>query len=267
MNLPRDTELTLIGRQKPRWIGLLLILPLLVLANYASAQTTVPTTIKFDHIQTGFNLTGAHVLVPCEACHIQGVFKGTPRDCASCHMPGNRMGATAKPVRHVATIAPCDTCHRTTGWVPAFFSHVNVAPGTCLNCHNGTLATSKPNGHILTTSSCDTCHRTTAWSPAGFNHIGVLPGTCETCHNGVTAKGVGGSPTTRYPSYSGHVPTLSWISCDSCHNSTTTFLGAKVHGTVVITPGTCTSCHYRASHEGSGTQSCDKCHSTSTWNK
>jgi hypothetical protein len=314
MNLPRETKLTFIGRHKPRWIGLLLILPLLVLANYASAQTTVPTTIKFDHIQTGFNLTGAHVLVPCEACHIQGVFKGTPRDCASCHMPGNRMGATSKPVRHLATIAPCDTCHRTTGWVPAFFSHVNVAPGTCLTCHNGSLATSKPNGHILTTSSCDTCHRTTAWSPAGFNHIGVLPGTCETCHNGtkatgkpgnhvstsescdvchhttawlpagydhigvvpgtcqtchngVTAKGVGGSPTTRYPSYSGHVPTLSWISCDSCHNSTTTFLGAKVHGTVVITPGTCTSCHYRSSHEGSGTQSCDKCHSTSTWNK
>lgn len=294
----------------PKRTGLILILPLMVLAHIGFAQAADSGSIKFDHIQTGFNLTGAHILARCESCHIQGVFKGTPRDCSTCHMAGNRMGATAKPSQHVPTTAPCESCHRTTGWTPASYSHVGVAPGACMTCHNGSMATGKPNGHVFTTSSCDTCHRTTAWVPAGFNHIGVapgtcrtchgvtatglpsghvtispsdscdkchstttwlgasfdhtgvVPGTCATCHNGTTATGVGGSPTTRYPSYSGHVPTTMWPSCDACHKSTTSFLNAKVHGSGAPVSGVCNICH--AKHNNS--QSCDKCHtSTSNW--
>jgi len=341
----------------PKRIGLMLILPLMVLAHVDLAQAA----IKFDHIQTGFNLTGAHILTRCESCHIQGVFKGTPRDCATCHMAGNRMGATAKPAQHVPTTTPCESCHRTTGWTPASYSHAGVAPGACMTCHNGSMATGKPRGHVLTTSSCDSCHRTTAWFPAGFNHMGVAPGTCATCHgvtatgkpnghvvttdscdkchrttawlpasfdhtgvvpgtcatchgvtatgkpsghvattdscdkchstttwlgasfdhtgvvagtcatchNGTTAKGVGGGNPSQYPLNSGqHVSTTLWPSCDSCHKSTTTFTGASVHKSVVVPPGSCTSCHFRNSHEGSGTKSCDSsgCHtSTSNW--
>ncbi len=214
------------GWHKPRWIGLLVILPILAITHFAFAQTTVPGTIKFNHIQTGFNLTGAHVQARCESCHIQGVFRGTPRDCATCHMQGNRMGASAKPMRHIPTAAPCDSCHRTTGWTPASFSHAGISPGACLSCHNGTISTGKPNGHVLTTASCDSCHRTTAWTPAGFNHTGVVPGTCTTCHNGTTATGKS----------SGHV--LTTLSCDSCHR-TTTWLGAAFNHTGVV-PGTCT---------------------------
>jgi len=343
----------------PRRIGLMLmlILPLMVLAHVDLAQAA--GAIKFDHIQTGFNLTGAHILTRCESCHIQGVFKGTPRDCATCHMAGNRMGATAKPSQHVPTTTPCESCHRTTGWIPASYSHAGVAPGACMTCHNGSMATGKPRGHMLTTSSCDSCHRTTAWVPAGFNHMGVAPGTCATCHgitatgkpnghvvttdscdkchrttawlpasfdhtgvvpgtcatchgitatgkpsghvattdscdkchstttwlgasfdhtgvvagtcatchNGTTAKGVGGGNPSQYPLNSGqHVSTTLWPSCDSCHKSTTSFTGAFVHKSVTVPKGSCTSCHYRKSHEGSGSQSCDNCHtSTSNW--
>jgi hypothetical protein len=93
-----------------------------------------------------------------------------------------------------------------------------------------------------------------------------VPGTCATCHNGTTAKSVGGGPTTRYPSYSGHIPTTWWPSCDSCHKSTTSFANANVHRSVSVPAGSCNSCHYRKPHEGSGSQSCDQCHrSTSTW--
>lgn len=339
----------------PKRLGIAFVLPLILLTDIGFAQAAVSGTIKFDHIQTGFNLTGAHILVRCESCHVQGVFKGTPRDCATCHMPGNRMGATAKPDRHVPTTAPCESCHRTTGWTPASYSHAGVAPGTCMSCHNGGMASGKPKGHVLTTSSCDSCHRTTAWYPAGFNHMGVAPGTCRschgvtasglpnghiaispsdscdkchrttswlptsfdhtgvvpgtcatchgvtatgkpsghvsttescdkchstttwlgagfdhngvvagtcaTCHNGTTAKGVGGSPTTRYPNYSGHVPTSMWPSCDICHKSTTSFLNAKVHGSGASVSGQCNICHKH--HNNS--QSCDRCHSTSKW--
>lgn len=297
--------------------GLVFMLLWLTSAHFALAQTADPGPVKFDHIQTGFNLTGAHVLVRCESCHIQGLFKGTPRDCATCHMAGNRMGATAKPDRHVPTVAPCESCHRTTGWIPASYSHAGVAPGSCMTCHNNSMATGKPSGHMITTDSCDSCHRTTAWSPAGFNHlgvapgtcrnchgvtatglpnghvtisptdscdkchrttswlpasydhVGVVPGTCADCHNGKKAPGVSGGNPSRYPLNAGlHVSIIWWPSCDSCHTSTITFANATVHRSVTVPVGSCTSCHYRASHEGSGTQSCDSggCHrSTSSW--
>jgi len=186
MNEHQNETKLFYGWHKPRWIGLLFILPLLAITHFAFAQTDAPGTIKFNHIQTGFNLTGAHVQARCESCHIQGVFRGTPRDCATCHMQGNRMGASAKPMRHIPTAAPCDSCHRTTGWTPASYSHAGISPGSCQSCHNGTISTGKPNGHVLTAASCDSCHRTTAWTPAGFNHAGVVPGTCTTCHNGTT---------------------------------------------------------------------------------
>jgi hypothetical protein len=304
-----DTNLVFHAWNFPRWIGLLFIMSSLAVTQIASAQTSNPATIKFDHMKTGFILSGVHLQVQCESCHVQGVFKGTPRDCATCHMPGNRFGASAKPSQHISTIAPCSTCHRTSGWVPATFSHVGVAPGGCMSCHNGSMATSKPSGHIVTTESCDKCHRTTAWFPAGFNHAGVVPGTCRTCH-GVTATGVpsghiailltdscdqchstttwlgagfnhvgvvpgtcatchcvnatcvGGSATSRYPKTSGHVSIVNWPSCDICHNSTTTFSTAKVHGSSAAVSGLCNICH--AHHNNS--QSCDRCHtSTSNW--
>ncbi len=294
-----------------RGIGLLFMLSLLALMPIALAQAAEVGSAKFNHIKTGFNLAGPHALAPCDSCHVQGVFKGTPRDCASCHSVGNRMGATAKPNTHISTVAPCDSCHRYTTWTPATFSHVGVAPGACMTCHNGSTATGKPNGHIFTSASCDGCHRTAAWLPAGYDHKGVLPGTCTTCHgisatgvpsghlggmapgqcdgchttkawvpasydhkgvvagtcatchNGITAKGVGGVPTTQHPSYSGHVPTTFWTSCDICHKSFTSFANAKVHGSGASVTGKCNTCH----SEHNNSQSCDNCHSTSTWNK
>jgi hypothetical protein len=250
-----------------RLIRLLFIWPLLALAHVALVQAAELDSAKFDHIKTGFNLTGAHVQARCESCHIQGLFKGTPRDCATCHMAGNRTGATAKPGRHVPTTAPCDSCHRTTGWVPASYSHAGVAPGSCMTCHNGSMSTGKPSGHTLTTESCDKCHRTTAWFPAGYNHLGIAPGTCKTCH-GVTATGMP----------SGH--TVTSDSCDKCHR-TTAWLPAYFDHTGVV-PGTCATCHNGTTAKGVGGSatsshpkvsghvpttlwpSCDICHKSTT---
>jgi hypothetical protein len=293
----------------PQWIGLLVMLPLLAMMHLALAQTVEAGSAKFDHMKTGFNLAGPHAVAQCDSCHVQGIFKGTPRDCASCHRAGNRMGATSKPNRHIATMAPCDSCHRSTTWTPATFSHVGVVPGACMTCHNGSIATGKPNGHIFTLASCDGCHRTSAWLPAGYDHrgvapgtcttchgvsatgkpsghvatsascdkchsttawlpasydhTGVVPGTCATCHNGVTAKGVGGVPTTQHPSYSSHVPTSLWPSCDSCHKSTVSFTGAYVHKSVAVPTGSCTTCH--SYHNAP--KSCDSggCHSSTNY--
>ena len=134
------------------------------------------------------------------------------------------------------TTASCDTCHRTTGWTPATFSHTGVTPGSCATCHNGTTARGKTANHLPTTLSCDSCHRTTAWIPATFTHTGVTPGTCATCHNGTSARG---KPTAHF---------VTTKSCDVCHRTTGwTPLGTYSH----LSPGykahgaglTCTSCH------------------------
>jgi len=212
---------------------------------------------SFDHLRTGFPLTGAHAVTPCETCHVGGRLAGTPTQCDYCHRPGSRIATTVMPARHIRTTEPCDNCHRSAiGWAGARFSHVGVAPGTCQTCHNGGSAHGKPSGHVPTTASCDQCHRTLVWVPAGYNHVGVAPGTCANCH-GVTATG---KPA-------GHMVTSS--SCDACHRTTAWIPSYFNH--VGVTPGTCLTCHNGATATGlpSGhmatTRSCDSCHTTSGW--
>lgn len=211
----------------------------------------------FDHLRSGFPLTGAHASAPCESCHLGGQMAGTPKECAACHRAGSRISATVMPARHVPTAEACDNCHRSAiTWSGARFSHVAVAPGSCFTCHNGSTASGKPAGHLMTTASCDGCHRTAAWLPAGFNHAAVVPGTCATCH-GVSATG---KPAN-------HVATTS--SCDACHSTRAWRPALFNHANVA--PGTCQSCHNGASATGtpSGhmatTRSCDACHTTTAW--
>jgi hypothetical protein len=97
--------------------------------------------------------------------------------------------ATGKPSGHVPTTASCDSCHRTSAWLPATFSHSSVAPGTCTTCHNGSTATGKSSGHFLTTRACDACHTTSAWLPTrSYTHSSPFykphnsSVTCASCH-------------------------------------------------------------------------------------
>jgi hypothetical protein len=62
------------------WWKLCLSLTLVMGNTGLLAQSAVR---NFDHLKTGFALTGFHTNVRCESCHIKGVFKGTPRDCAA----------------------------------------------------------------------------------------------------------------------------------------------------------------------------------------
>jgi hypothetical protein len=112
-----------------------------------------------------------------------------PGGCTSCH---NGAAAAGRPARHLATLASCDSCHRTTAWVPANYTHTGVAAGSCATCHNGSGAKAKPAGHFVTTRSCDSCHRTTSWRPLlPYQHLSPLyptnhpaVGSCNVCHLG-----------------------------------------------------------------------------------
>ncbi len=159
----------------------------------------------FDHNLARFPLTGAHLNVACESCHIGGVYQGTPMDCYSCHRQdephGGRFGTD------------CAACHTTTAWKPATFDHnLTNFPLTgaharldCSRCHGSgaftALSTACASCHADPAfhrgafgTNCASCHSTSSWTPAayrgshptisheggsGIHHGGA---SCRTCH-------------------------------------------------------------------------------------
>ena len=231
-------------------MAILIALTMAVYAPAVSAQA-VRQTSDFNHMKTGFPLTGVHINVECETCHVGGIFKGTATDCAGCHSAGRRVVAPFKPANHIVTNTPCEVCHSSTvSFLGARFNHIGVQPKACMTCHNGGMGPGKPGGHIPTTLACDSCHRTSAWIPAGFDHMGVAPGSCTTCH-GVTATGKPG----------GHVLTASV--CDACHK-TTGWIPAGYNHIGITQP--CSSCHNgstaigKPSYHITVTAECNTCH-------
>jgi hypothetical protein len=222
---------------------------------------------NFNHAQTGFPLSGLHASTECGACHVGGIFKGTPRNCSGCHSKGRRVTATTMPANHVQTNDPCETCHtNTVTFLGARINHGKVSLESCTQCHNGIISTGRPSNHaggLRTTESCGRCHRTYAWIPANFNHTGVTPKSCATqCHNGVTATGRPAGHTTQLKSTS---------SCDVCHRYTGWYPTFYDHSSVAS--GSCTNCHngVEATRRPSGhsgmkaTLVCDQCHTTYAW--
>jgi len=224
----------------------------------ATSRGWRPSTFKHP---ASFPLRSAHALAQCAACHATR-FKGTPRDCASCHLQAFN---SAKNPNHIASGFPtqCEACHRESGWRPATFTdhgrtrfpltgahqkvdcarcHVGGKfTGTateCLACHQAKFQATQSPSHAAAgfSTDCATCHTTNAWQPAAFDHN-----------------------KTRFPLSGAHQK----LTCTRCHN------GGKYKGT----PADCYSCHqadYRRTtnpnHAAAGfpTQ-CAACHGTSAW--
>ena len=247
------------------WVRTLAILGLFLLALPNSDTLAAPAkrNVSFDHVKTGFPLTGAHVTLPCETCHVQGTFKGTPKKCAACHTRGSRIQTTTfKSSNHIVTVQACDQCHTSTAsWSVAFFSHTGVIPHQCSQCHNRSIAKGKPANHTPTNAPCDTCHRTTTWMSASFTHVTVMPGSCTTCH-------IPGGSGLAKPS--NHIPTN--LPCDACHTTGGSFTTSRFthSATQGVMPSQCSTCHsgsftsMNALGKSSGhvvtSASCDQCH-------
>ncbi|HSP33507.1 MAG TPA: hypothetical protein VLU46_04230, partial [Thermoanaerobaculia bacterium] len=166
-------------------------------------------------------LAGVHATQPCSACHRNGVYAGTPRTCAGCHIA--RYNATTSP-NHAAAGFPttCDTCHKYTDatWQQAVFNHSSFplagahtsqpcsachknnvyagTPRTCVGCHQTDYNNSKNPSHVAAgfPTTCDLCHRFSdlSWTQAVFNHtwFPITSGShagraCNECHNVPTA--------------------------------------------------------------------------------
>ena len=216
-----------------------------------------PITAPFDHLSTGFVLDGVHRDLPCESCHMDAVFKGTPRACGVCHVTGSRFNATPKTANHILTTNNCGACHDTTSFRPAVhFNHAEVL-GACVSCHNGVLAQGEGKTHPATSQACEACHTVMSWNPPKtVDHTQIplaVAGFCIICHNGVQASGQ--SP--------GHIATN--LECGDCHLSST-WLGASFDHTGIVSG--CVSCHNGTKAVGKQgahmptSNSCETCHTT-----
>ena len=123
---------------------------------------------SFDHITTGFDLFGAHATVSCDSCHVEGLFKGTPRDCATCHSLNGLVDASPRPIDHIQSSERCESCHTSTLWEEIVRVDHTQTLGACTSCHNDLSAEGLPPNHISTTEQCDACHSDLGWTPVPF---------------------------------------------------------------------------------------------------
>lgn len=185
---------------------------------------------RFDHLTTGYALTGEHSQLDCGECHIGGVFEALPRECDACH---DNVIATGMPSLHVETTAPCDTCHTTSGFIASANMDHSIVNSGCASCHDGIQATGKSATHVATTNICEACHTTNIWSPVRFfDHLNSI-GSCVSCHNNTIEDGKSAT----------HMPTTD--ACDACHSYSRqpvwSSQGGEVnHGEVL---GRCSYCH------------------------
>ncbi|MEZ5288824.1 MAG: multiheme c-type cytochrome [Vicinamibacterales bacterium] len=174
----------------------------------------------FNHASI-FALVGQHAQTACTTCHVNNVYRGTPRDCVGCHQ--DDYNRTSAP-NHASAGFPttCETCHRASdsSWRGASFNHNSVfnlvgrhastvceschrngvyrgTPRDCVGCHvdqyNRTTNPNHASSGFPTT--CENCHRAadTSWNQGTFNHATVFAlvgrhasATCTACHrNGI----------------------------------------------------------------------------------
>jgi hypothetical protein len=196
--------------------------------------------VSFDHSQTGFSLTGAHVSATCESCHAETPLSEMSTTCGACHTGDDAHGGQLG--------SDCASCHTTSAWKPSTFNHSRSsfpltgahASATCASCH--------PGGRFARTpSTCGACHA------SDDAHGGQLGLNCGSCHSTTAWK-----PSTFDHSRSSFALTGAHTSasCASCHP------GGRFAGT----SSSCASCHGSDDpHGGQFGSNCASCHTTSAW--
>ena len=232
---------------------------------------------NFDHDESDYPLTGKHVDVACDACHLVKrlsprtntngellpVFKPVPhRDCVSCH---------ADPHKGQLTAA-CGECHVTRGFSiidKREFNHSATryplkgkhAAVSCDACHGKNLTTKAP-----AFATCASCHSD---PHRGEGMIAGKPQDCAACH-----KVEGFMPSTftvakhREAAYALEGKHAS-VACGSCHVPGPASVGAKATriARLRIPYAQCSDCHADAHARQLAARSqkgaCEACHTVS----
>jgi len=228
-------------------------------AAASSAATVVMDPNTFDHMTTGFPLTGRHSDLECEDCHVGGVYESLPTLCRACH---DDVLAPGMPGNHIATSLSCDACHSTQEFLMAARKEVDhslFGAQPCVVCHNGYNADGKAANHLTTSDLCGACHGKRGWTQVSAVDHSQVYGSCFSCHNGVQATGKSAT----------HMSTTD--SCVDCHaaDAGITWNTTQVDHSQVL--GVCSGCHDGVTATGKGpthiptSKECNNCHTTVNW--
>jgi hypothetical protein len=190
------------------------------------------------HSQTRFELTGSHLAVPCQNCHLINTkwhFKNLGMNCIDCHknVHGNELTSKFMPDND------CKTCHQTNNWYNIKYDHnlttfklsgkhLSVA---CSKCHHNTSDGSNEYKFASTKSECFNCHKDI--------HMGQFKDVvCQECHGFNSWKMEAfDHNNTGFPLGGAHAK----LSCGSCHkkseNNGITFIKYKMESFK------CAACH------------------------
>ena len=183
------------------------------------------------------------------------------------HVPPDGFQRTRHPGPATGFPPTCDQCHDTVLWTDATFDHSTtgfpltglhtVPPRACTDCHVN-------NNYNLNTGACVSCHLKDYQGTTNPNHV----------HG----------RTSRRPASSATTP-RNWLNATFNHAST----GFPLTGLHTVPPRACTDCHVNNNYSLNSTacitchlkdyqgttnpnhvtanfpQTCDQCHSTSTW--
>jgi hypothetical protein len=208
--------------------------------NCAACHTTESwQDATFDHAQSAFTLTGAHIRAACEDCHTDKIFKGTPDTCIACH---------AGDDEHQGQFGTdCAACHTTENWENASFdhslstfaltgAHIRVE---CTDCHTNQVFKGTP-------SACSACH-----ADPGY-HAGLFGSDCESCHNTGAWVPASFDRTHRFPINHGeggnscqvcHPSSLSNYTCYGCHEHTQANIASEHREEGISDFNNCVRCH------------------------
>jgi len=212
-------------------IGVLVALAVgLLLPAEARAQFETPN--RSFHNATGFRLEGRHAAVPCESCHLNKQFKGTPNTCFACHW------VRRKDDRYQTRLGTeCGQCHRPMSWTAVNWNHAAQA-GVRLNASHQTLPcmTCHKNGFFKSVAlQCVSCHQKDYGTTKNPNHQAAgFPVTCDRCHlpGESTWRSMGGGGFNHNSIFQ-LVGTHATLQCQTCHKNNV-YRG---------TPRDCVGCH------------------------
>ncbi len=198
------------------------------------------------HDKGKFRLTGSHLAVPCESCHLSSNswhFKNLGTQCIDCHknVHGTELTEEFLPNDN------CTSCHTTATWDKVAFDHNKTsfkllgkhADVSCRSCHyRKNSAGVEVSVFRSLNPHCETCHRDIHFGQFAVQTKGGKFSECQNCHTFNNW-----SPTnfdhqkTKFPLTGAHAK----LACIECHKEVTvnenTFIQYK------LKDFRCAACH------------------------
>ncbi len=171
--------------------------------------------VRFDHSQTGFDLTGQHAKRRCTDCHNLKDFIEVQKNCTFCHVD----------VHQARLYQDCDRCHTTQNWIllDPYKAHASTSMQIlgshtrldCRVCHRGEVE----GEWMRVRSNCADCHLQDYLSAENPVHSDLGFGkVCEDCHSQISW--LPGSYKKHdaqfFPIFSGSHAGV-WKDCTTCH--------------------------------------------------